>query len=301
VVKDEGISLVKNKLLSVLMVTYNHELYVGEALDSVIAQSYVDWEIVIVDDGSCDNTRDIVSDYCRKWGNRIQLYTHPENANRGIAASYERGLRECRGEYLGFLEGDDLWRSDNVELKINALVNNKVSLVFSWVEPFGDLAIIIPKTPFFNECRRVPAGVVFDGQRMILTVNYIPTFSSVIAKRSLFSDVKLPIKRFSPWFDWWSWIGVSSKTLFYCIPEELVRWRFYPRSYGNRFNAQKGFWGIVGHEFSFRKYVFDNIFSSKTKRFMDKLRAFCLLFIKGFVVRISLLVKRIIMPAVSGK
>jgi glycosyltransferase involved in cell wall biosynthesis len=283
---------VENKLLSILMVAYNHELYVREALESIIAQSYKDWEVVVVDDGSIDHTRDIVNEYCKRWGSRIRLYTHRENGNRGIAASYERGLNECLGKYVGFLEGDDLWSPRNAELKINALVYNKVSLVFSWVEVFGNSALI-NTNPFFKECRKVPTNVSFNGHEMILVGNYIPTFSSVIVERSILSDVKLPLKRFYPWFDWWFWIGASSKTLFYCIPEELARWRFYPLSYGSSFNAKKGFWGIVRYELSFRKYVFDSMCSVKNTRYKEKLKVFYLLFIKGMAKRINLFLKRI--------
>jgi glycosyltransferase involved in cell wall biosynthesis len=94
--------------LSVLVVSYNHEQYIGEALDSILAQQ-VDFpiEIIVADDCSTDHTADIIRQYQARYPGQIQ--TLDSSANLGITRNYQRGFAACRGEYVAVLEGDDYW------------------------------------------------------------------------------------------------------------------------------------------------------------------------------------------------
>lgn len=94
--------------ISVLMVTYNHELYIAKALDSVFAQHHhYSFEVVIGDDASTDRTYEIIAAYATKYPGFIRLIRHPVNV--GHSRNYLRLLEECRGEYIAFLDGDDYW------------------------------------------------------------------------------------------------------------------------------------------------------------------------------------------------
>lgn len=91
-----------NPLVSVIVPTYNCATFIGEALESILSQSYTPMEIVAVDDGSSDDTMRVLQGF----GERVRAFSQP---NSGPAAARNRAVRESRGEYLAFLDGDDLW------------------------------------------------------------------------------------------------------------------------------------------------------------------------------------------------
>lgn len=103
-----------NPLVSCIVPTYNGERFLAEALDSILAQTYGPIEIVLVDDGSTDNTRAIVDSY----GERVQ-YIYKEHT--GIPATCNLGLRAAQGEFISFLDADDLWVPEKTEIQMNLL------------------------------------------------------------------------------------------------------------------------------------------------------------------------------------
>jgi glycosyltransferase involved in cell wall biosynthesis len=101
--------------VSVIMPTYNQAHFIAEAIQSVLDQTFQDFEIVVVDDGSTDNTKEVVDSFRDP---RIR-YIHQEN--RGVAAASNTGLKASIGEYLAGLASDDLWLPRNLELKVKLL------------------------------------------------------------------------------------------------------------------------------------------------------------------------------------
>lgn len=95
--------------VSVVMPVYNREWCVAEALQSVLATNEPDLELVVVDDGSTDRTSQILAEYAQRHPSRMRVHTHPDRANRGIAASRNLGVSVSNGKYLAFLDSDDLY------------------------------------------------------------------------------------------------------------------------------------------------------------------------------------------------
>jgi len=89
-------------LVSVIIPTYNRARYVTEAIDSVLAQTFSDYEIIVVDDGSTDNTREALKPYL---GRIHYIY----QSNKGVSAARNRGMRDAKGEWISFLDSDDIW------------------------------------------------------------------------------------------------------------------------------------------------------------------------------------------------
>lgn len=115
-------------MFSVLIANYNNGKYLQEAIDSVFSQSYTDWEIVIVDDGSTDNSVNIYSKLAKD--DRIQIYFN--NQNKGCTYTKWRCIEECRGEIFGFLDADDTLLPDALETMVKAHTDNpNVSIVSS--------------------------------------------------------------------------------------------------------------------------------------------------------------------------
>lgn len=118
--------------VSVIIPTYNRVKLLPEALDSVLNQTYRDFEIIIVDDGSMDNTKEIVESYInlqtRQPVNPLTIrYIYQEN--KGPAAARNTGIKQVRGEYIAFLDSDDSWLPEKLEKSINFITQNK----FDWM------------------------------------------------------------------------------------------------------------------------------------------------------------------------
>lgn len=113
--------------VSVVIPVFNRERYVGATITSVLEQTYSDVEILAVDDGSTDGSREVLNSF----GHRIRVLEHPGRANRGQSASLNLGLREARGEYVGMLDSDDLWLPRKLELQVGYLDSHPdVGLVY---------------------------------------------------------------------------------------------------------------------------------------------------------------------------
>ncbi len=126
-------------LVSVLMPAYNHEQYVDAALDSVTAQGYRHWELVVVDDGSDDATADLVER--RGAGDpRIRLLRRPHRGPEGLGQAYRAALDESRGELVALLEADDMWPAGKLERQVPDFQEPGVVLSFGdyeWIDADG--------------------------------------------------------------------------------------------------------------------------------------------------------------------
>jgi glycosyltransferase involved in cell wall biosynthesis len=95
--------------VSVLMPFLNLERFIEESIQSVLAQTYEDWELLLVDDGSTDGSAHIAREYASRHPDRIRYLTHPNRENRGASASRNLAIREARGELFALLDADDVW------------------------------------------------------------------------------------------------------------------------------------------------------------------------------------------------
>ncbi|WP_119681082.1 glycosyltransferase family 2 protein [Indioceanicola profundi] len=96
-------------LISVIIPFLNLERFLAEAVESVLAQSFQDWELILVDDGSSDGSTEIAKRYAERHPGRIRRVEHPGHANLGISASRNLGRRHARGRWIASLDGDDVW------------------------------------------------------------------------------------------------------------------------------------------------------------------------------------------------
>lgn len=111
--------------LSIIVPVYNGEKYIGKTVDSILNQTFEDFELILINDGSTDGTRKILEE-CREEDKRLKVI-HQENSGPGAARNV--GIREARGEYIGFVDGDDYIDKEMYEKLLNVVVNNKVEMV----------------------------------------------------------------------------------------------------------------------------------------------------------------------------
>jgi glycosyltransferase involved in cell wall biosynthesis len=96
-------------LVSIVVPFLNAERFLGEAIESVLAQTYVNWELLLVDDGSTDKSREIAQRHARERSGRIVLLGHPNGRSSGAAATRNLGIAHAQGDYIAFLDADDVW------------------------------------------------------------------------------------------------------------------------------------------------------------------------------------------------
>lgn len=108
-------------LISIIMPTYNCGLYIGESLESVIKQTYSNWEVIIIDDCSTDNTQEIVNEYVSK-DSRIKYFKLDKNS--GAAVARNKAITLANGKYIAFLDSDDIWFEEKLSKQINFMKKN---------------------------------------------------------------------------------------------------------------------------------------------------------------------------------
>lgn len=123
-------------LVSIIMPSWNTEKFIGETIQSVINQTYTNWELIIVDDCSTDDTDKIVSLF---KDNRIKYFHNEENS--GAALTRNKAMREAQGEWIAFLDSDDLWVPEKLEHQIMFMEKNRYSLSFTEYEKIDEESI----------------------------------------------------------------------------------------------------------------------------------------------------------------
>jgi glycosyltransferase involved in cell wall biosynthesis len=108
----------RNPLVSTIIIFLNEAKYIQEAIASVFAQTYDHWELLLVDDGSSDESSDIARRYAEQHGDRVRYLEHDGHANRGMSASRNLGVRSANGMYISYLDGDDVWLPNKLEEQV---------------------------------------------------------------------------------------------------------------------------------------------------------------------------------------
>lgn len=117
----------KDGLVSIITPCYNGSRYISETMESVISQTYENWEMLIVDDGSKDNSAEVIKKYCEQ-DKRIKLLSQ---ANAGAAAARNNGIRNAEGQYIALLDADDLWEKNFLEEQIKLMKEKNTLCVYS--------------------------------------------------------------------------------------------------------------------------------------------------------------------------
>jgi teichuronic acid biosynthesis glycosyltransferase TuaG len=207
--------------IAVIMPAYNAATYIDESIQSVIDQTYQNWELFIVDDGSMDDTKVIVSKYLHD--NRIKYYFQK---NAGQASARNNGIRKTSADYIAFLDADDTWEREKLAKQIQYFENNNIDLVY------GASYIINSKGD--RQVSQMSSEVgVYSGQllinKLILGTFFIPILTVMVKKNvildaGLFNETK-SIKNAED-FDLWLRIASKGYTMM-CISETLSNYRIH--------------------------------------------------------------------------
>jgi O-antigen biosynthesis protein len=125
----------KQPLVSICMLSFNHEQYIATAIQSVLDQTYQNWELIIVDNASTDNTAPIIEKYAQT-NTRIQFI--PLTKNTMVSYGANHAMKQAQGDYIAVLSADDYFEANKLEVQLNHMLKNNLSNTFTWVNVVND-------------------------------------------------------------------------------------------------------------------------------------------------------------------
>lgn len=222
------------------MIFLNEERFISEAIESVLAQSYPNWELLLIDDGSTDGSPEIARDFARRCPERITYLAHPGRANLGMSAARNLGLKHARGEFVSFLDADDVWFSYTLTRQVAALegrpeagmAHGATEYWFSWSgdpdQLYADFVDFEPGADDGMDQLYQPPEMLI---RFLEDSGTLPGMGSVIARRSLLAEIGGFDERFRGLYE--DQVFLAKATLaapVYASHERWARYRQHRRS-----------------------------------------------------------------------
>ena len=197
--------------VSVIIPAHNAAQYLPEAVDSVLGQTFNDFEILIIDDGSTDNTEEVL----RRYHSKVRYFSQQ---NSGVAVTRNRGIERAQGRYIAFLDADDTWMPHKLERQMAAMAEHKdYRICYSAFTVTGpDLAPIS-----VSRSRRQSHAL----EDLLLQGNVVATPTTVMGERALFVEAGGFDPALSQCADWDMWVRLAALTDFLYIDEPLACYR----------------------------------------------------------------------------
>lgn len=228
-------------LLSIIIPVYNAEKYIGTTLNSIYEQTYKNFEIILVDDCSSDNSAGIIKE---EMNGHPEIVYHLQEKNMGAAVARNTALSIAKGRYVAFLDSDDIWKPEKTEKQLRLLEEKDGAFSFTAIEMIDDNGEIVKKK------RKVKEKVNY---KFLLHNTMIPT-SSVIIDRNKTGDFTMPLRRSGQ--DYATWLQLlRDGTIAYGINEALVQYRVGHKSLSsNKFKSIKQVWEIQTRDEHINKF-----------------------------------------------
>lgn len=220
--------------VSAIITAYNSEAYIAQAIQSVLKQTRPVDEIVVVDDGSTDTTRRVVAEFADQGIKFIQ------QQNQGAGAARNKGIRETGGEFIAFLDADDMWLENKIQLQANYLLAHPRAALVSgfsrWWNVSRNTVHLSGKVPGNMETLR----------REILVHNVLGNPSMVMVRRSALADAGLFNENIRWGQDWELWQRLVERHDAWVIPEPLTvyRWHRDNLSHVRRWERLLSYWNV---------------------------------------------------------
>lgn len=217
-------------LVSIIMPVYNAERFIAESIESIIIQTYEDWELILVDDCSKDRSYEVIKKYL--VDDRIKYFKLEENS--GAAVSRNTALEKAKGRYIAFLDSDDIWDREKLQKQLNFMRDKNVGFTFTEYSLMDESGVSL------NKVMKVHDVVDYK----YLLGNTIIGCSTVIIDRSIIGDVRMPLIRSRQ--DGATWLKIlKERNLAYGLDECLTKYRIVQNSISrNKFKAASKIWYV---------------------------------------------------------
>ncbi|MEZ5013048.1 MAG: glycosyltransferase family 2 protein [Chitinophagales bacterium] len=219
-------------LVSIIMPAYNAAAFIGDSIQSVVKQSYANWELIIVDDLSTDNTSALIQKYAADES-RIRHITLKKNSGSAIARN--TGIDAAHGKYIAFLDADDLWDAHKLERQVRFMQDNNISFSCTWYEHID--------IDGHHTGRRIKAPTEAT-YRALLKHNTVGCLTAMYDADNL-GKMHMPDIRKRQ--DYGLWLDITKRgEKVYCLPESLAWYRQSSSSLsGNKFSVLKYNWILL--------------------------------------------------------
>lgn len=184
----------KEPLVSVIMIFLDAEKYIEEAIESIFAQTYLNWELLLCDDGSTDGSTKIALRYAERFPDRVRYLEHEGHENRGMSATRNLGINHAKGEYIGWLDADDVWFPQTLQRQVETIrehpearmVYGRCQYWYSWTGKNEDYQ------RDFIEDVGVPPDTLLQPPKLLLHIlqddTYIPAIG-VLVRRTVLEEI----------------------------------------------------------------------------------------------------------------
>lgn len=207
-------------LVSVVMLSYNHDRFVGEAARSVLEQSMQDFELIVVDDCSTDSSWGVLSSFDDP---RVRLFRNSKN--KGIAVSRDLGIEQARGQYIAIFNSDDRFLPDKLDKQVYFLQNHPdVAAVTTYVRPIDETGQLILEHPYHELFRQANRSRYQWLNHFFLHGNCLAHPSALI-RRKCYSDVGIYDPRLFQMSDFDFWVRLCLQKDIWIVPEQLTEFR----------------------------------------------------------------------------
>jgi len=254
--------------VSVIIPTYDRLPMVKEAVDSVLAQDFEDFELIVVDDGSTDGTVEEI----KRYGGRVRLLEHSEN--RGVSAARNKGVLNARGKYIAFLDSDDLWVKGKLKIQVAFLDENPhYPLCYTdeiWIRRGRRVNPKIKHSKY--------SGWIFEKCLPLCTISP----SSAVMRKTLFSKVGLFDEALPVCEDYDFWLRVSVRFPIFFINRKLIVKRG-----GHSDQLSQRSWGNDHYRvIALEKLLSEPYITPEERRIiLDEMKQKCQILYKGFLKR----------------
>ena len=216
-------------LVSIVTPVYNAERFLEETIISIRKQTYKNWELLLIDDCSKDNSSDIIKKF-QRIDDRVKYIKLERNS--GASVSRNIGIKNAKGRFIAFVDSDDLWEPEKLEIQIKYMLNKKLGFTFTSYRYMKENGV---KT---NKVAKAPFKINYNG----LLKNTIIGCSTVVIDRDIVGDFQMPLVRRGQ--DTATWLQILRKEKYaYGIQKDLVNYRLVGDSLSsNKIKALKRTW-----------------------------------------------------------
>lgn len=202
--------------VSVIIPTYNCEKYIVQTIESVLKQTYSNFEIIVIDDGSTDNTKKIIEKFINSHKIRYIYQT-----NSGQSAARNKGIEESNGEYIAFLDADDYWKKEKLKKQIEVLKNKNIGICYTNVEFIDDKTEEIIPVFRNRKHKKMRRGIIY---KYLIFYNFIP-FAGIMVRKECLEKIGGFDKNIKMGDDWDILLRLSVHYEFDYINEKLLKYR----------------------------------------------------------------------------
>ena len=229
--------------ISVVMSVYNGKNFLKEAVESVLSQTFRDFEFIIVDDGSTDGCLDILRDYEKK-DSRIKIISREK---RGLVSSLNEGINIAKGEYVARMDADDISLPGRLEKQIKFMQENKLAICGTWAIGINEMG---------NEVRKLNYTPSFESIKIYSLIHNPFIHSSVMFRKDVFEKVGGYKESFKYIEDYELWTRIVYKYNTSNIKEFLIKYRLHPDQVTRKSNVYMRLVGLKVRVFAICRFLF---------------------------------------------